>query len=164
VLNPPNFILQKGILICFVVSNFELDSPKNFQMDRHWRTDCTDFTPEHEKGVEDFKAYLKSWYAEDEERLRPCRRCLSRSTGETGRILATENPTLYISVIVPGSDYHVQSWSLKIQNHTTRNRIVASYTFIITSKYISSAHAGYKSIGTESRKVKHLRSGTCEAK
>jgi hypothetical protein len=38
------------------------------------------------------------------------------------------------------------------------------HNIITTSEYNSSAQAGYKSIRTESRKVKHLRSGSIEAK
>jgi hypothetical protein len=38
------------------------------------------------------------------------------------------------------------------------------HNIITTSEYISSAQAGYKSDMTESRKVKHLRSGSIEAK
>jgi hypothetical protein len=53
--------------ICSVFSNFELDSPKTFQMDRHWITSCTGFTTNHEKGVQDFLAFLRTRYIEDEE-------------------------------------------------------------------------------------------------
>jgi hypothetical protein len=38
------------------------------------------------------------------------------------------------------------------------------HNIITTSEYNSSAQAGYKSDRTESRKVKHLRSGSIEAK
>ena len=69
-----------------VVSNFELDSPKTFQMDRRWITGCTGFTTDHEKGVQDFLAFLRTRYAEDEEILCPCRRCLNNSTGTIERI------------------------------------------------------------------------------
>jgi hypothetical protein len=50
-----------------VVSNLELGSPKTFQMDIHWITGCTGFTTDHEKGVQDFLAFLRTRYAEDEE-------------------------------------------------------------------------------------------------
>jgi hypothetical protein len=41
-----------------VVTNFELDSPKTFQMDRRWITGCTGFTTDHEKRVKDFLAHF----------------------------------------------------------------------------------------------------------
>ena len=69
-----------------VVSNFELDSPKTFQMDRRWITGCTGFTTDHQKRVQDFLAFLRTRYAEDEEILCPCRRCLNNSTGTIERI------------------------------------------------------------------------------
>jgi hypothetical protein len=68
-----------------VVSNFELDSPKTFQMDRCWITGCTSFTTDHEKGVHDFLAFLRTRYAEDKEII--CLyRSLNNSTGTIERI------------------------------------------------------------------------------
>jgi hypothetical protein len=52
-----------------VVSNFELDFPKTFQMDRHWITSCTGFTTDNEKGVQDFVAFLHTSYTNDKEIL-----------------------------------------------------------------------------------------------
>jgi hypothetical protein len=69
-----------------VVSNFELDSPKSFQMDRCWITRCTGFTTDRQKGVQDFLAFLQTRYVEDEEILCMCRRCLNNSTRTIERI------------------------------------------------------------------------------
>jgi hypothetical protein len=55
-------------------------------MDRRWITGCTDFTTDHEKGVQDFLAFLQTRYAEDEEILCPCLRCLNNSTWTIERI------------------------------------------------------------------------------
>jgi hypothetical protein len=63
-----------SFLIHSVVNNFELSSPKTFQMDRRWITSYIGFTTDHEKGVKDFLAFLRTRYAEDEEILCPCRR------------------------------------------------------------------------------------------
>jgi hypothetical protein len=58
--------------------------------------------------------------------------------------------------------YHVQSLSQVVQIHTTRKIKEELHNIITTSEYNSSAQAGYKSDRTESRKVKHLRSGSIE--
>jgi hypothetical protein len=55
-------------------------------MDRCWITSCTGFTTDHQKGVQDFLAFLQKRYVEDEEILCPCRRCLNNSTGTIERI------------------------------------------------------------------------------
>ena len=55
---------------------------------------------------------------------------------------------------IPTHDGHICTVCWQLLHHN----------IIITSEYISSAHAGYKSVRTESQKVKHLRSGTHVAK
>jgi hypothetical protein len=75
-----------SFLIRSVVSNFELDSPKTFLMDRHCITGCTGFTTNQEKGVLDFLVFLHTRYAEDEEILCLCCQCLNNSTRTIERI------------------------------------------------------------------------------
>jgi hypothetical protein len=55
-------------------------------MHRRWIDSCTCFTTKHEKGVKDFKVFLRSRYVEDEEILCLCLRCLNLSIWTIERI------------------------------------------------------------------------------
>uniref|UniRef100_K4AIS1 DUF4218 domain-containing protein n=1 Tax=Setaria italica TaxID=4555 RepID=K4AIS1_SETIT len=47
-------------------------------MDRRWIHDCQLFTPKHEKGVNDFKEFVKSRYSDEKQILCMYRGCLSQ--------------------------------------------------------------------------------------
>jgi hypothetical protein len=55
-------------------------------MDRRWITGCIGFTTDHEKGVQDFLAFLRTRYTEDEDIICPCHPCLNNSIGTIERI------------------------------------------------------------------------------
>jgi hypothetical protein len=87
----------------------------------------------------------------------------AHSNTKTNWISANGNSTLCTSVIVLGSGYHVISVSSGTNPYNTEIKETLHY-IITTSEYNSSAQAVYQSNRIESRKVKHLRSGSIEAK
>jgi hypothetical protein len=90
----------------------------------------------------------------------PCRHGLScdrrSGSGETNRISARGNPTLCTSAVVPGGlprAIPVSAMQKTIQKDKTKQ-----------IEYISSAHVGYKSIGTESNRNKSSSSVSMKAR